>query len=145
MLDTIPNEKRKCHRCSFEKGCRELVMSGACERWRRIPISQDPFSGEQLEQWGCLDDHMFTLLADVGRQTYSTTVETNKLRNEVKAAHDEDMTLGAIAVQRAREAVHDEVAKTVNPLVRYVAKIASSGSNAVTDDTQPVLQIESQN
>jgi len=112
MMDSLPSEKRKCHRCSFEKGCRELVLSGACERWTHIKGS-DPQTGEPLNKWSCIDDLQHILLLEIGNQTSKASVEVNALRNEVAKAHSEQMTMASIAVQRSAAAVQDTFSKTL--------------------------------
>jgi hypothetical protein len=112
MLDTIPNEKRKCHRCNFDKSCRELVMSGDCQRWAKIS-GANPQTGEPLDRWSCIDDLQHILLLEIGNQTNKVSVELNVLRNETAKAHSESMTLGSIAVQRASDAVRESFSKTL--------------------------------
>lgn len=108
MLNTLPSEKRKCHLCHFEKSCRELVLSGACERWAQIKGTH-PQTGADLDQWGCIDDLQHLLLLEIGNQTSKVSVELNVLRNEASKAHSEHMTMGAIAVQKSREAIREAV------------------------------------
>lgn len=120
MLDTLPDEKRKCHRCSFDKSCRELVLSGACQRWKRYEMKQHPLEGETHKEWNCIDDHMFVATVVTGLQTFSATVEMNELRNEFKTSHDANVTMGAIAVQRSRDAVKNATAEAVQPLIDAV-------------------------
>lgn len=106
MLDSIPNEKRKCHRCNFEKSCRALVLEGACERWAKISGSH-PQTGQPLEEWGCIDDLQHILLLEIGNQTSKVGLELNVLRNETAKAHSEQVSMAAAAVQRAANAVKD--------------------------------------
>ena len=108
MIDSIPNEKRKCHRCSFEKSCRELVLSGACEQWAKISGS-NPQTGEPMDRWACVDDLQHILLLEIANQTSKVSVELNVLRNENAKAHSENMTMGSIAVQRSREAIREAI------------------------------------
>jgi len=108
MLETLPSEKRKCHRCFFRKSCRDLVLSGACERWAQIKGTH-PQTGADLDQWGCIDDLQHLLLLEIGNQTSKVSVELNVLRNEASKAHSEHMTMGAIAVQKSREAIREAV------------------------------------
>lgn len=108
MLESIPSEKRKCHRCNFEKSCRELVLSGSCERWAKVSGSH-PQTGEPLDKWGCVDDLQHILLLEIGNQTSKVSVELNVLRNETVKAHSESMTMSAVAVQRAKDAIRETV------------------------------------
>lgn len=109
MLGHIPNEKRKCHCCGFEKSCRDLVLSGACERWVKIPWVQHPITGAKFDEYSCIDDQAFAQMLDMQRQVGLTTVEMNALRNEFKTAHDANLALGAIAVQRSKDAIKEAV------------------------------------
>jgi hypothetical protein len=104
MLDNIPSEKTKCHRCNFEKSCRELVLSGACGRWSKISGTH-PQTGELMDKWACVDDLTHILLLEVANQTSKVSVELNILRNETAKAHAEQLSMGAIAVQRSGNAV----------------------------------------
>jgi len=104
MLNTLPSEKRKCHLCHFEKSCRELVLSGACERWAQIKGTH-PQTGADLDQWGCIDDLQHLLLLEIGNQTSKVSVELNVLRNETAKAHQEHTAMGAMAVQRSVSAI----------------------------------------
>jgi hypothetical protein len=111
-MDMLPDKNRKCHRCNFEKSCRELVLSEACQRWSKISGS-DPQTGQPMDKWACVDDLHHILLLEIANQTNKVSVETNVLRNELAKAHSEQMTMSAIAVQRAGDAVRESFSKTL--------------------------------
>jgi hypothetical protein len=55
MSDSIfPPAARKCHRCNFDKSCRELVVSEACGRWARLDTEEAP--GKTKTVYMCQDD-----------------------------------------------------------------------------------------
>lgn len=116
MIENVPSEKRKCHVCFFRKSCRDLVLSGACERWTQIKGTH-PQTGQYIEQWGCIDDLQHLLLLEIGNQASKVSVEVNVLRNETAKAHKENMTLGAAAVQRARDAVKSAMVESLQSVV----------------------------
>jgi len=111
-MNHIPDTSRKCHRCNFEKSCRELVLSEACQRWSKISGS-DPQTGQPMDKWACVDDLHHILLLEIANQTSKVSVETNVLRNELAKAHSEQMAMSAIAVQRAGDAVRESFSKTL--------------------------------
>jgi hypothetical protein len=111
-MNHIPDTSRKCHRCNFDKSCRELVLSGDCQRWSKISGS-DPQTGQPLDKWACVDDLHHILLLEIANQTSKVSVELNVLRNETAKAHSEQIAMGAIAVSRAGDAVRESFSKTL--------------------------------
>lgn len=125
-MESIPDKGRKCHRCNFEKSCRDLVFNGDCQRWSKISGS-NPQTGEPMDKWGCIDDMHHILLLEIGNQTSKVSVEINSLRNEMKKSHDESLSLGSMAVQRATSAVRETFTKTlVDFLPRPDTKLISN-------------------
>lgn len=112
----LPNKDKGCHRCNFEKKCRDLVSSEQCDRWKKMPWKYHPLSGEPGDEYGCIDDLVFGQLLDMQRQIGMTTIEMNQMRNEFKTSHDANLAIGAAAVQRARDAVQDAMHQAVQPL-----------------------------
>lgn len=111
-MNSIPPVNRKCHRCNFDKSCRELVISEACERWSKIS-GANPQTGEPLDKWACIDDLQHIVLLEVANQTSKVSVEMNVLRNELSKSHSEQMTMASIAVQRSASAVQESFSKTL--------------------------------
>jgi hypothetical protein len=111
-MDTLPDKNRKCHRCNFDKSCRELVLNEDCQRWSKISGS-NPQTGEPMDKWACVDDLHHILLLEIANQTSKVSVETNVLRNELAKAHSEQMTMSAVAVQRAGDAVRESFSRTL--------------------------------
>lgn len=111
-MNSIPPANRKCHRCNFDKSCRELVISEACERWSKIS-GANPQTGEPLDKWACIDDLQHIVLLEVANQTSKVSVEMNVLRNELSKSHSEQMTMASIAVQRSASAVQESFSKTL--------------------------------
>lgn len=111
-MDALPDKSTKCHRCNFEKSCRELVLDGACQRWSKISGS-NPQTGEPMDKWACVDDLTHILLLEIGNQTSKVSVEVNALRNEVAKGNADNVSMGAMAVQRATTAVRETFNKTL--------------------------------
>jgi hypothetical protein len=66
-----------------------------------------------MDHWACVDDLHHILLLEIGNQTSKVSVEVNHLRNEFKTSHDANIAMGAIAVQRAGDAVRETFSKTL--------------------------------
>lgn len=66
-----------------------------------------------MDKWACIDDLTHILLLEIGNQTSKVSVEVNALRNEVAKGNADNVSMGAIAVQRATSAVKDTFTKTL--------------------------------
>lgn len=80
MALPLPDQRRMCHRCAFEQSCRDLVSSGACQRWQNVR-GVHPQTGEALDHWDCIDDLTPLLLLDIGKLTREAGKATESLRN----------------------------------------------------------------
>jgi hypothetical protein len=87
-MDMLPPKERMCHCAWFEKNCRELVASGACGRWSSLR-GMDPQTGQEIDRWGCTDDHIPTLLMSIGKLTLESGAATEQLRDAVIGARQE--------------------------------------------------------
>ena len=67
MTLVLPDKEKLCHHTGFEKKCLALVGGGTCQRWRFLP-GVDVFTGEQRQQWGCIDDLVLQLQGEANRQ-----------------------------------------------------------------------------
>jgi hypothetical protein len=105
----LPDTKRRCHCTGFTKSCHKLVTSGACGRWMQLQ-GQNPQTGEQLSRWGCVDDHVATLLLENAMQQRHTTASVDKLRNETKQGRDTERHALASAVSMLTRGRADGVA-----------------------------------
>lgn len=55
-MEGLPPEKKMCHRTGFEKSCRELCLSGACQdRWVGAEV-HDKTKDVKFFKWACVDD-----------------------------------------------------------------------------------------
>lgn len=89
MGDHLPPKEAMCHCTWFEKSCRDLVVSGACRRWTRID-GMNPQTGEKLDRWDCVDNHVPTILMSIGKATVECGAATESFRNEyVKIGHQQ--------------------------------------------------------
>lgn len=131
-MTSLPSKTRMCHRCGFEKSCRDLVVSEACDRWKKIPWNTHPMTGEKHEDYACVDDHIFAQLLDLQRQIGCTTLEMNQMRNEFKESHQANVAIGAAAVQRARAAVDETMKDSIAPLVRALGAAMTSRAPDMT-------------
>jgi hypothetical protein len=102
----LPEKDLLCHLTGFTKSCRHLVSEGACGRWRDLPVN-NPNTGTNEVLWDCIDNHAHILRHDLVRCINSNSASIESMRNESKKAHDEQVTMAAIAVHRSTEAVRD--------------------------------------
>lgn len=89
MSDHNPPKERMCHHAWFEKSCRDLVVSGACNRWHDL-VMTDPRTGATVSKWDCVDNHAFLLQLKAIQATDQTAAAVESFRNEVVARHDDD-------------------------------------------------------
>lgn len=100
----LPDKDLKCHRAGFEKSCRQLVCDGACKRW---VVLEGIENAKPFVRWDCIDNHAFTLQKITVFSIQSSAAAVESMRNEAKKAHDEQVTMAAIAVHEARKVVRD--------------------------------------
>lgn len=116
MADRNPPKERMCHKTGFAKSCRDLVVSEQCWLWDYLD-GHDPRTGEAItRRWNCIDNHMYLLALQNGLQQDRMIATTDKVANEVKTHRDESVAIGAMAVQRARQAVQDVLGDAVSQL-----------------------------
>lgn len=82
MSDMLPPKERMCHCAWFEKSCRDLVTSGACNRWHWLNMN-DPRTGTDQTVWDCIDNHAFLLQVKAIQATDQVAAATESFRNEV--------------------------------------------------------------
>ena len=82
----LPNKDRGCHHTGFARKCRELVVSGECERWTQIQ-GMNPNTGEQISRHGCIDDWGPMLMIENTQQQRQTGAAVENLRNRVAEAN----------------------------------------------------------
>lgn len=90
MKDWLPGKEVMCHRCSFDKSCRTLVVDGACTRWKQI-VGENANTGEIINQWDCIDNHSMWILMSIGKETRDAGAATESLRNVIASQIDDDM------------------------------------------------------
>ena len=81
-----PPKEKCCHRTGFEKSCRELVSSEKCTRWRAI-VGAHPQTGALVNHFDCIDDHMFLIALQTGRQQDQVIAGIDKTHNEQDKHH----------------------------------------------------------
>ncbi len=77
-----PPAERGCHRCGFDKKCRDLVVSGSCERWMQVQ-GINPNTGEPVNDYRCIDDWGPVLLIENSQQQRQTAAAIESFRNEM--------------------------------------------------------------
>lgn len=88
-----------------------------CPLWVKMQMTHPHDPKTTIDEWNCALAWQPLLLAAINNQIAGQLIslqkEVNELRNETKKAHDEQMTMGAIAVQKASEAVRSTVGDIV--------------------------------
>lgn len=108
MANHLPDEKIMCHRTGFDKSCFDMVVKCKCQLW--VKVSGTPPQAEApVDYYACADSWMPMLTLEVANMVRQNTASTDKVASEVKAHRDENMTMGAIAVQRAQQAVQQAI------------------------------------
>ncbi len=110
----LPDKDIKCHRTGFEKSCRALVADGACNRWKLLQ-GTDPTTGAPINLHDCIDNHAHTLLIAAVRALESNSAAVESMRNEAKKAHDDNVTMAAIAVERSKDTIRQVFTAYVSP------------------------------
>lgn len=100
----LPDKSAKCHLTGFTKSCLRLVSSGACKRWKALPVN-DPATGKDDLVYDCLDNHAHVLRWCTLRAIDQAAASTDKVANEVKKSRDENATMAAIAIQRSTDTI----------------------------------------
>lgn len=77
----LPDKDLGCHRAGFAKNCRELVASGACNRWTAETVTDQ--TGRVHVRHDCLDNWQVQYLKDNARHINSLGAATESFRNEV--------------------------------------------------------------
>ena len=82
----LPNNNIKCHKTGFKKNCRDLVTSGACNRWMQIR-GNNPNTGDPVNEYKCIDDWLPILLIENSQQQRQTGAAVESFRNEMSKAN----------------------------------------------------------
>jgi hypothetical protein len=80
-----------CHKCPF---------------WMSIPNNDE-------HGWKCAFVWMPLMAFTQAKELFAVGKEVNELRNETKTSHDHNVAMGAIAAQRAADAVRSTIAEVV--------------------------------
>ena len=95
----LPDEKTKCHRTGFEKGCRDMVVNCNCRAWVRVK-GRHAETDAPVDLYDCADHwapqiHMQS--TEVMQKHLLTVAQSiDALRKEVAQTNDVHM-VGAIA------------------------------------------------
>lgn len=130
----LPDPKTKCHLTGFTKSCLKLVSSGACTRWKTLPIN-DPGTGQDKWVYDCIDNHAHDLRWCLLRAVDQAAASTDKVATEVKKTRDENAGMSAIAIQRANETIAEAVEK-INETMREA--ITAAPSQLLIEDSNAI-------
>jgi hypothetical protein len=80
----LPEANIYCHHTGFTKKCRTLVAGGKCNRWMQV-IGMNPNTGEQVNNYNCVDNWIPMLLIENSQMQRQTGAAIESFRNEVVA------------------------------------------------------------
>ena len=80
----LPDEKRGCHRTGFTRRCRDLVVSGECQRWMQV-LGVHPNTGDRINKYNCIDDWAPVLMMENSKLQRETGAAIESFRNETVA------------------------------------------------------------
>ena len=93
-----------------------------CPLWTRVKMI-DHQTKEDVDDWRCAlawqPAISIAILNKIDERLQGVEIEINALRNETKTAHDDQMTMGAIAVQRSRDVIQEAIENSVQSLRHY--------------------------
>lgn len=101
--------------CPLHKKSMDLVCH-KCPWWLQVR-GRNPNNGEEVDHWNCSIAFLPLLQIDTSNHVRQADATIQAMRNEAKEAHDQNITIGAIAVQRSRDAVRDTFVEDVVPLI----------------------------
>lgn len=102
MSAMIPPANKYCHRTGFRSKCQRLVTKGHCQgRWTHI-MGIHPQTGQDVDAWGCADDHVALLGEEHTRRLLGLQHAVESMRNELVKLQVEAMSRQA---QQHREAM----------------------------------------
>jgi hypothetical protein len=78
----LPDKEVKCHHTGFKVSCFDGVTKHGCQKWTQV-LGKNPQSHEELNRYGCADSFLPLIMIENTQVLRMTTVEVNKLRNEV--------------------------------------------------------------
>lgn len=107
-MGNLPNKTVWCHRTGFEQTCFDMVTQKECQLWVQV-IGEHPQTGEMMNSHGCADAFMPMLTIQTARLIGQTTASVDKVATEVKAHRDETVAVGAMGVQRLRDAAKEAI------------------------------------
>lgn len=99
-----PNKDIWCHRTGFKKRCFDMVTNRGCQLWVHVQ-GTDPQTEQIVSHGACADSWMPKLTIEVAQMVRQNTASTDKVATVVQKHADESVAIGAMAVQRARDAV----------------------------------------
>jgi hypothetical protein len=105
----LPDPNVKCHRTGFKKSCHKMVTECQCRLWVKVQGQHPQVDGKTVDYYDCADAWTPLLLLEVAAKVRENTASTDKVANEVKKGADDNVTMGAIAVQRAQGAIREAV------------------------------------
>jgi hypothetical protein len=88
----LPDKNVKCPSTGFNKSCREIIAEWTCPKWVKIS-GMNPNTGEQLDDYGCVDSFLPMLLIENSKQQRSTAAAVESFRNEMVNGNQQSMML----------------------------------------------------
>ena len=98
----------------------KLSMDQVCHRcpWWYQVRGTNKNTGEEVDEWKCAVAILPLLMVETADKVRQADATMQAMRNEAKAAHDENITVAAIAAQRARDSFEHSFVNVVGPLIQ---------------------------
>lgn len=97
----LPDKDIGCHRCGFEKKCRQLVVDGLCNRWIEV-AGMNPNTGEEIKHYDCVDNWGPMLTLENSQQVRQLGAAVESLRNEMLNQQKIANSIEAAKLQQAK-------------------------------------------
>lgn len=101
-----------------------------CPLWVKMEMAHPQEKGVTLDEWNCAMAWQPQLLVSINNNLITKIdalqVELNELRNETKTSHDHNVAMGAIATQRATDAVRTAFGEVIQGRFEKVSSLLSA-------------------
>ena len=85
----LPDKEIGCHRTGFARKCRDLLVSGECNRYKQLQTIH-PQTGETLgDYYDCVDNLQHILLLEIAQQARQAGASADKVATEVRRSSEE--------------------------------------------------------
>ena len=102
--------------CPLHKAAMEDVCH-RCPWWFQVR-GTNKNTGDEIDDWKCAVAILPLLMVETADKIRQTDATIQGMRNEAKTAHEENITMAAVATQRARDSFERSFVDVVGPLIQ---------------------------